>query len=80
MPRVRFNKPNNGYVVGDEADFDPGVADALVNWARVADYVTTPTPMAIPPSHDDIFDPSPSVKVQDGPPQDKMIKRPAKAK
>lgn len=48
LVKVKMLKPHNGYEAGETVELEPSVADAFVEWARVAEYVdavpTEPTP------------------------------------
>lgn len=50
--KIKFIKPHNGYAPGETIECDPGVADAIVNWARAAEYVSGDAPATPEPQHD----------------------------
>lgn len=49
MTKVKFLKDHNGYTAGEVIECEPGVADAFVNWAGAAEYVTDPPKEPTPP-------------------------------
>lgn len=51
--RIKFTSDHNGYAAGEELDCDPGVADAIVNWARAAVYVAAAAPAKPPQPEQD---------------------------
>jgi hypothetical protein len=75
MVRVRFTKDHQGYATGEVHDFDPGIADAFVEWAQVATYVTDEPAKAVEAAPDTV-----EAKAIDAPPSDKMMHEPPKRK